>query len=229
MKRYRFKIDAPYCFKKGDVLEASDGVFYYLGEILDPSEYPDIFELIPEHADDWVPVYNGGTLVRYDCTCGLSKSICDHHVWEQRENLIFKDTWCENCGARWADVFLHTNCVTGKVNGWMVNDNSEYLSNKIWGRSQVEDMIEVDKAANQELSDKIDHPSHYTGNGKAIECADYIESHKMGFFQGNAIKYLTRFRFKGTPIEDLEKCEWYINRLKEIELKKRVVNEKGAV
>ena len=65
--------------------------------------------------------------------------------------------------------------------------------------------------------DHINHPPHYT---KGIECADYIESHEMDFFQGNAVKYLTRFRHKGTPIDDLKKAQWYVNRLIQIEEKK---------
>lgn len=60
------------------------------------------------------------------------------------------------------------------------------------------------------MSDPINHPAHYT---QGIECADYIESHGMDFFQGNAIKYLTRFKHKGKPLEDLLKAKWYVNRL----------------
>lgn len=62
--------------------------------------------------------------------------------------------------------------------------------------------------------DPINHPTHYT---QGIECADYIQSHGMDFFQGNAVKYLTRFRHKGTPIEDLKKARWYVDRMIEIE------------
>jgi hypothetical protein len=61
-----------------------------------------------------------------------------------------------------------------------------------------------------EKEDKINHPHHYN---QGIECADYVESHNMCFFQGNAIKYITRFKYKGTPVEDLKKAVWYINRL----------------
>lgn len=69
--------------------------------------------------------------------------------------------------------------------------------------------------------DLINKPPHYTGGGKAIECADYIQSHDMDFFQGNAVKYLTRFRRKGSPLEDLKKARWYLDRLIEIEEKEK--------
>ena len=39
-----------------------------------------------------------------------------------------------------------------------------------------------------------------------------------GYLQGNVIKYISRYRYKGTALEDLQKAQWYINRLiKEVE------------
>lgn len=67
------------------------------------------------------------------------------------------------------------------------------------------------------MEDKINHPAHYT---KGIECADFIESHEMDFFQGNAIKYITRYKLKGAPLEDLRKARWYIDRMISNESKK---------
>lgn len=59
-------------------------------------------------------------------------------------------------------------------------------------------------------NNNINHPSHYTqGN---IECIDYIEDKDMNYRIGNAVKYLTRYKDKGSPVEDLEKAKWYINR-----------------
>ena len=56
--------------------------------------------------------------------------------------------------------------------------------------------------------DKI-NPDYYRGG---IETADYIESNKMDYFQGNVIKYVTRFKRKN-GLEDLKKAEWYLQRL----------------
>lgn len=56
------------------------------------------------------------------------------------------------------------------------------------------------------------HPSHYK-NGK-IEVIDYMED-KMtaeqmeGYCIGNAIKYISRYRFKN-GVEDLKKAEWHL-------------------
>lgn len=68
--------------------------------------------------------------------------------------------------------------------------------------------------------DLINHPAHYT---QGIECADYVESHGMDFFQGNAVKYITRFKHKGTPLDDLKKARWYVDRLIKQEEKKVLV------
>jgi len=59
-------------------------------------------------------------------------------------------------------------------------------------------------------SDPVNHPAHYT---QGIECIEYIESHGMSFSEGNIIKYVTRCRLKGTPLEDLRKARWHIDRL----------------
>jgi len=33
------------------------------------------------------------------------------------------------------------------------------------------------------------------------------------FCAGNAIKYISRYKYKGKPLEDLKKAKWYIERL----------------
>ena len=58
-------------------------------------------------------------------------------------------------------------------------------------------------------------PMHYDGG---IEPVKFIQSHNMDFLQGNVIKYVTRFKKKGQPIEDLNKARLYIDlMLKELE------------
>lgn len=57
--------------------------------------------------------------------------------------------------------------------------------------------------------DPVSHPHHYTAGN--IECIDFIDSCGYGFdfCLGNAIKYLTRCKFKGTTLQDLKKAIWY--------------------
>ena len=35
----------------------------------------------------------------------------------------------------------------------------------------------------------------------------------MDYVRGNIVKYVTRFPYKGTPIQDLEKAKWYLEYL----------------
>ena len=57
----------------------------------------------------------------------------------------------------------------------------------------------------------INHPKHY--NTGKIEVIDAIEEWKMGFHDGNVIKYVARHKFKKRPLEDLKKAKWYLERL----------------
>ena len=59
--------------------------------------------------------------------------------------------------------------------------------------------------------DLINTPPHYTT--ASIEPIDYIRAHEMSFCEGNIIKYLTRHTHKATPMQDLLKCRYYINKL----------------
>ena len=65
-----------------------------------------------------------------------------------------------------------------------------------------------------ETKDMVNSPPHYNKN--KIECIDAIESATdIGFenyLQGNIIKYVWRYRYKN-GVEDLEKAQWYLNKL----------------
>jgi hypothetical protein len=76
-------------------------------------------------------------------------------------------------------------------------------------RQAVDEMMELVP------NEKINHPAHYTAG--SIEVIDYLQE-KMtpemfeGFCIGNALKYLSRYRYKG-GVEDLKKAEWYLNKI----------------
>ncbi len=53
-------------------------------------------------------------------------------------------------------------------------------------------------------------PQHYD---VGIEPVKYITSHGLGFLEGNIIKYVTRYKLKGNPVEDLHKARVYIDLL----------------
>lgn len=55
---------------------------------------------------------------------------------------------------------------------------------------------------------------HY--KDKAIQPVQYIHANKIGYFEGNVIKYVTRWRDKN-GLADLEKAKHYIELLIELE------------
>ena len=70
--------------------------------------------------------------------------------------------------------------------------------------------IRPDQVARQE-DDPINHPPHYTSHPSGVECITVTEH--MGFNLGNAVKYIWRADLKSdSPIEDLKKAAWYIQR-----------------
>lgn len=56
--------------------------------------------------------------------------------------------------------------------------------------------------------------NHYLA--KAIQPWDYIAVNKLGYFEGNIVKYVSRWRDKG-GIEDLRKARHYLDKLIEME------------
>ena len=54
----------------------------------------------------------------------------------------------------------------------------------------------------------------------AIQPVEYIHKNGIGYFEGNVIKYVTRWRDKG-GIADLEKAKHYIDLLIELEGRKQ--------
>ena len=56
---------------------------------------------------------------------------------------------------------------------------------------------------------EINHPKHYA---QGIEAIDFIDSHRLNFSLGNAIKYIVRAGLKdGEPTQEaLQKAIWYL-------------------
>ena len=65
--------------------------------------------------------------------------------------------------------------------------------------------------------DMVNSPPHYNQSG--VECIQAIQA-ALGpnfkyYLQGNVMKYLWRFDYKDKPIEDLDKADWFLERLRE--------------
>lgn len=72
------------------------------------------------------------------------------------------------------------------------------------------------------MESNVNHPKHY--NIGKYEVIDIIEDWNLDFNEGNVLKYLLRAKHKSEELEDLEKAQWYLNRL--IENRKKILNKK---
>ena len=73
--------------------------------------------------------------------------------------------------------------------------------------------------------DVVNSPNHY--NNGSIECIEGIQASMSaeafaGYLKGNCMKYLWRYDYKGKPVEDLQKAQWYL-----AELIKELLFEEG--
>lgn len=80
------------------------------------------------------------------------------------------------------------------------HDGSEMLDPKI-----------RDYWENEKKPITIDHPVHYGGD-TPYEAIKVIEAWELNFNLGNAAKYICRAGKKGSPLEDLKKAKWYLER-----------------
>ena len=79
--------------------------------------------------------------------------------------------------------------------------------------SKMEDEKELRSIGRHDMVGKVGKPPQHYAQG--MEPVKYIRSHGMGFLEGNIIKYVTRYKMKGTPKEDLLKARAYIDLLLE--------------
>ena len=68
------------------------------------------------------------------------------------------------------------------------------------------------------MADMINHPPHYTAGD--VECIDAIKASMepieyAGFLKGQVMKYMWRFEKKHSPLEDLGKARFYLDKLEE--------------
>ena len=61
---------------------------------------------------------------------------------------------------------------------------------------------------------------------KSIQPVEYIFANKLDFFEGNIVKYITRWREKG-GVEDLSKLIQYAELLKELHIKQERKSDNG--
>lgn len=85
----------------------------------------------------------------------------------------------------------------------------------ICGKTKEETDTEILKITKTHINNQIGG-NHY--KIFPIQPVEFIHKNNIGFMEGNAIKYLCRYKSKG-GIEDLKKAKHYIEMLIEMELK----------
>jgi len=74
------------------------------------------------------------------------------------------------------------------------------------------------------ITDLVNHPPHYKSHPSGIECIQITEH--MNFCLGNVVKYIWRSSEKGSPLEDLKKAQFYLNReIKRLDVEKKETKE----
>tara|TARA_R110000822_G_scaffold43512_7_gene117383 strand:- start:1192 stop:1635 length:444 start_codon:yes stop_codon:yes gene_type:complete len=84
-------------------------------------------------------------------------------------------------------------------------------------KDSIDDATEEEwSEVGKKLLDEVNKPEHY--NTGAVECIDAIQAtlsaeEFQGYCRGNTLKYLWRCMYKGKSRQDLEKAQWYLDRL----------------
>jgi len=120
---------------------------------------------------------------------------------------------CMGCGEKY--LFKHSTS-KGEIS-W-----KKIIAGNVWGDSLVymkeyltpKECEKIERAR----QDDVNHPPHY--NNRRMEAIDIIEmiieiekNPKVAYNMSNVLKYLLRFRDKGTPVKDLRKGIWYLERM----------------
>ena len=93
----------------------------------------------------------------------------------------------------------------------------EYMKRMAEKMKNKEQGKEVNYLGGSTKEDMVNHPVHY--NKAGIETIDALgaatnEGFKY-YLQGNILKYIWRYEYKN-GVEDLEKAQWYLNKLIEV-------------
>jgi hypothetical protein len=86
------------------------------------------------------------------------------------------------------------------------------LNDEYWAKEAITDIRDKYRKKPVEV-DPVNSPPHYQGG---IECIEYIrqvlgEDGFRAYCLGNVIKYTHRHEYKGKPVEDLKKAQYYLN------------------
>lgn len=162
-----------------------------------------------------------GTKEQEHCTCGGNPLRCDFYPEKIEKTKDEYDICCETC--KRYDEEYDDWCMKHCKNGVSFSSD-EYKNLPLMWEEASEENTDVTSKENQETHSTttppsmVEHPQHYNQGG--IECIDAANAMVSGYTDAidaslswQVIKYLWRHPFKAKPIEDLKKCQWYLERL----------------
>jgi len=88
-------------------------------------------------------------------------------------------------------------------------DDDSYMIHYEEGSYDSEVDLELYKEPIKE--DVVVSPAHYTTT--KISALQVVDDWDLGFYLGNTLKYMKRYKLKGSPITDLKKAQQYIQLL----------------
>lgn len=114
----------------------------------------------------------------------------------------FEKKSCANCAHK--IVITTTGYCKCGLSG-STNMASYFCNNTDWAPRKIEEKKPT------RAKDSIEHPAHYTHG--SVEVWDAIEAWRLGYLEGNIIKYVARAKYKGDELSDLRKARQYLNRV----------------
>lgn len=113
----------------------------------------------------------------------------------------------------------------GNSIAWAINHPDRIIRKPRFTEQEVENArenMQNDQQAKADAGkleiDMVNHPAHYTAGN--VECIDALESMSMGYHDAvqaalawQVVKYIWRSPLKGKQLEDLQKAQFYLNRL----------------
>jgi hypothetical protein len=98
-------------------------------------------------------------------------------------------------------------------NGTLTLEKKPVKRKKVYRKSDgTYNWVEVEQPEKGEpyINDPVEHPSHYTSG--SIEVWDFIIDQGLNYFEGNVIKYISRWK-KKNGLEDLKKAKAYLDKM----------------
>ena len=110
----------------------------------------------------------------------------------------------------------YDDVVFSSITGTMVFDMAEVDDPTVFDSEDESAIIDaiISMLGGEDEDSALDRGSdHYRKGG--IQPIEYIQANNLGFSEGNVVKYITRWKYKG-GVDDLEKARHYIDMLIEL-------------